>query len=107
MSREGYIYARRTILVHSYRSLYLGHQQNYIKTPREKIYPGTINTQDTDTMYMYTKFLPCTRYFHSDKAPANFSLAIDQRTETFFIADLCLTNKAASILLIRTGAFWI
>lgn len=35
-------------------------------------------------------------------------LAVDQRTETFFIfADLCLTKKAANILFVRSGAFWI
>jgi hypothetical protein len=38
----------------------------------------------------------------------NCRFAADQRTETFFIfPDLCLTKKAASILFVRTGAFWI
>jgi len=39
---------------------------------------------------------------------SKLQLVVDQRTETFFIfADLCLTKKAANILLVRSGAFWI
>jgi len=94
------------------KSLYYGHQQddNDINSEMKDDYRySALNQQHTERGWWVRctiSSFPSWHEIYSDICTKQ--MLAHQRTATFFIfADLCLMKRAAIMLLVPTGAFWI